>query len=177
MDEMDADGEGAPGATAPSPSRAQPTAQARATSRGRALLWLGVALSWIVLLPLLWSAVTTLPSAERLEQTRTAAIPTLRTLVMVIALSAAEAAFALLLLWPRWRGAYTARLLGAAVVLGAWFVASTPLSMSRLDWVHRRWLALVAFGLMIVGVFRLGHRAVRWVARHVSRGARPQAGG
>ena len=105
MDEMDADGEGAAEASAPSPSRAQPTAQARATSRGRALLWLGVALSWIVLLPLLWSAVTTLPSAERLEQTRTAAIPTLRTLVMVIALSAAEAAFALLLLWPRWRGA------------------------------------------------------------------------
>lgn len=173
MNEMDADGEEAVGAAASSPSQAQP----RASSRGRALVWLGVALSWVILLPLLWSAVTTLPSPERLEQTRTAAIPTLRTLLIVIALSAAEAAFALLLLWPRWRGAYTGRLLGAAVGLGAWFVASTPLSMSRLDWVHRRWLALVAFGLMIVALFRLGRDTVRWVARHVSRGARSRAGG
>lgn len=126
-----------------------------APSRVRFIFWLALAASWVVLLPFLWSAVSTLPSAERLEQTRTVAIPSLGSFLRVMAMSAAELAVTLLLTWPTWRRAYTFRLLGAAALLGAWFVFSAPMSLTRLEWAHRRWLALLAFAVLAAGAYRL----------------------
>jgi len=126
-----------------------------APSRVRFLFWLALALSWVILLPFLWSAVTTLPSPERLGQSRTVPIPTLGTFLRVMAVSAAELAVALTIIWPSWRRAYTLRLFAAATLLGVWFVFSAPMSLARLEWVHRRWLALLAFLLFAAGVYRL----------------------
>lgn len=142
----------------PSPEIPEP----RSPSRGRFVFWLALALSWVVLLPFLWSAVTSMPSPDRLGQTRTVPIPTLATFVRVMAVSAAEVAAALLISWPAWRRAYTARLFVAAAVVGGWFVFSTPMAMTRLEWAHRRWLALLAFALFAAGVYRL---AARWIGR------------
>jgi hypothetical protein len=125
-----------------------------APSRTRFLFWLALAVSWVILLPFLWAAVTTLPSPERLDQTRTVAIPTLGSFLRVMAVSAAELAATLLIILPAWRRAYTLRLLGAAALLGVWFVFSTPMSLTRLEWVHRRWLAMLAFLLFAAGVYR-----------------------
>ncbi|HEU5208446.1 MAG TPA: hypothetical protein VFU06_03460 [Longimicrobiales bacterium] len=161
----------------PEPARARPDAAstpepgpsfARATepSRARFLFWLCLAVSWVILLPFLWSAVTTLPSPERLDQSRTVAIPTLGSFLRVMAVSAAELVAALLIIWPAWRSAYTLRLFGAAALLGMWFVFSAPMSLTRLEWVHRRWLALLAFLQFAAGVYRL----VRgWTAKRRAR--------
>ncbi len=127
------------------------------------MFWLALALSWVVLLPFLWSAVTSMPPPERLGQSRTVPIPTLATFVRVMAVSAAEMAVALLISWPAWPRAYTARLFAAATVIAGWFVFSTPMAMTRLEWVHRRWLALLAFVLFAAGVYRLALRLIgRW---------------
>lgn len=132
-----------------------------ASSRARFAFWLALAVSWVILLPLLWSAVSTLPSAERLEQTRTVPIPTLASFLRVMAVSAAELAAALLVIWPGWHRAYTARLFAGAMMLGVWFVMSVPMSLTRLEWVHRRWLALLAFALFAAGVYRLVRRLMQ----------------
>lgn len=154
----------APGRPDAASSRTSGTssAGAPAPSRARFLFWLGLAVSWVILLPFLWSAVTTLPSPERLDQSRTVAIPTLGSFLRVMAVSAAELVAALLIIWPAWRRAYTLRLFGAAALLGVWFVFSAPMSLTRLEWVHRRWLALLAFLLFAAGVYRL---ARGWTVR------------
>jgi uncharacterized membrane protein YfcA len=115
-----------------------------------------------VLLPMLWSAVTTIPSAERLEQSHMVAIPTLGMFVQVALLSAAELAITLALIWPRWLRAYTVRIFFAALLLTAWFLATTPLGMSRLQWTHRRWLALVVLVLLLFGAYE----ALRSIRQH-----------
>jgi hypothetical protein len=125
----------------------------------RLALWCALIVGWLVMLPQLWAAFATLPSAERLEQTRLVPIPTLQTLALLVARSALELAAALALLWP-WRARhYLARILGAAALLTAWFVLTTPLSLSAVAWVHRRWLAAMTGGLLLsflaVGVARL----------------------
>lgn len=140
-------------------------------SRMRLAFWLALVVSWAIMLPLLWSAVSTLPSPERLEQTRTVPIPTLGSFLRVMAVSAVELAVTLVLIWPGWRRAYTLRLFGAAVLLGTWFVFTTPMALTRLEWVHRRWLALVAFVLLVAWTYSL---LGRWWTR---RGRSVQACG
>lgn len=119
----------------------------------RVALWIVATASWPVMLLEAWSAFATLPSPERLETSRLAAIPTLRTVARLVMRSAAELAVVLALLWPwreRW---YTRRLLGSAGLLAVWFVATAPLVLTRLEWVHRRWLVfLVALQLAFVVV-------------------------
>jgi hypothetical protein len=126
--------------------------------RWRIALSAVLVLGWLVMLSYLWSAFATLPSAERLEQTRLMPIPTLQGLALLAARSAAELGGVLLLTAPWWR-LYALRLLAAAVLLAAWFFATTPLSLSAMHWVHRRWLAAMIVGLlgcaMIAGATRL----------------------
>jgi hypothetical protein len=118
----------------------------------RLAVWLGLILGWLVMLLHLWSAFATLPSPERLEQTRMVAIPTLQTLAFLVGRSALELAAVLAVLWP-WRGRhYGLRVVAAAALLAVWFVATTPLSLSAIGWVHRRWLATTVAGLLLVGV-------------------------
>lgn len=111
-------------------------------------LWLALLGSWLVLLPLLWLAFATVPSPDRLERSHMAAIPTLATLAWTAGRSLLELGALLALLWPRAR-LYLTRLWLAALGASAWFVASAPLSLNRLAWTHRRWLALVAAALLL----------------------------
>jgi hypothetical protein len=106
-------------------------------------LWCALILGWLVTLLYMWNAFATLPSAERLEQTRTMPIPSLGTAAMLAGRSLLELCAALLLLWP-WRvRLYAARALAGAVAFGIWFIMTTPLTLSAMGWVHRRWLAAV----------------------------------
>lgn len=112
-----------------------------------------------------WSAFSTFPTAERLEQSRLVAIPTLGSFVRLAGRSAAELAVLLALLWPWQARAWAARAGLAAALLTAWFVLTTPLSLSAMDWVHRRWLAAVAAGLHITFIAALTAWAVRATLR------------
>lgn len=125
--------------------------------------WLLLAVSWVVAAWYMWDAMTTMPSAERLQETRMVEIPGPRRFFTAAAFSAMEVAVVLAALWP-WRPAYYAtRLAVTALGVLTWFVITTPLELSRMDWVHRRWLAFLALaqGLALVGllVYRVAAEA------------------
>lgn len=122
--------------------------------------WLLLALSWAVAVWYMWDAVTTVPSAERLQETRLVEIPGPRRFFAAAAFSAMELAVVLALLWP-WRPSYYAsRLAVGALAVLTWFVMTTPLDLSRMDWVHRRWLAFLVLAQVVALVAVLVHRAV-----------------
>ncbi len=118
-------------------------------NRARLLLWLALIASWLVLLPMLWTAFSTVPSPERLAQPRMVRIPTLESLGLLVGQSAVELGVLLALLAP-WRPRfYLARLWLGAVGIWAWFIATTPLGLSQMTWHHRRWLAVVGALLVL----------------------------
>lgn len=116
-------------------------------------------LGWLIMLPLLWRAFTTVPSAERLRESRMVRIPTLDTVIQQAGLSAIELGVALLLTWPG-RFALT-RLWIAAIGAWAWFLATAPLGLSTVQWVHRRWLAATALVLLACAIGAVILRLVR----------------
>jgi hypothetical protein len=118
--------------------------------RWRLGLWVGLILGWLVMLLYLWAGFLTFPSAERLEHSRMMAIPTLRTLGMLAGRSALELGGMLVLLWPWWARFWVTRMLAAALLVAAWFIVTTPLTVSTMDWMHRRWL-VVNVGVLLVG--------------------------
>lgn len=121
--------------------------------------WLLLLVSWVVAVVYMWEAVSTIPSAERLEQTRLVEIPGPRRFLAAAAFSLMELTVVLAALWP-WRPAYYGTRL-AITTLGVltWFIMTTPMDLSRMDWVHRRWLAWLvlaqAVALLVLAVFRL----------------------
>jgi hypothetical protein len=123
-------------------------------------------LGWLAFLLLAWQAFATVPDAERLAQSRMAAIPTLQTLALIMLRSGLELAALAALTWPR-RRLYTARLGLAAALLAIYFVVTTPLSVSALQWTHRRWLATIAAGLFLAFT---GFAAARLAQRLASAG-------
>jgi hypothetical protein len=112
----------------------------------------------------MWDALTTMPSAERLGQTRMAAIPTPRTFITAATFSAMELMVVLVALWPGWTPLYATRM--AVVVLGlvTWFVMTTPMDLNRMDWVHRRWLAFTILLILGTLVIQLAYRLARRLA-------------
>jgi hypothetical protein len=116
--------------------------------RWRLVLWAALVLGWLIMLIYMWAGFSTLPSAERLEHSRMMAIPTLRTFALLAVRSAAELGVVMALLLPWWRRFFTLRLLAAALLLALWFFATTPLTLSTMHWVHRRWLAAMVAGLL-----------------------------
>lgn len=120
----------------------------RGPGRARIALWLGLLVSWVVLLPALWTAFSTVPSAERLAQSRMVEIPTLRTVGLLVGRATLEIGVLLALLFPWRRRLYLTRLWLGAIAVGVWFIATTPLGITRMSWIHRRWLALVGVGLL-----------------------------
>jgi hypothetical protein len=116
----------------------------------------GLVLSWLVMLLYAWSAFSTVPSAERLEQSRMTQIPTLFTFGTLALRSVVELLAVLALVWPAAR-LYLTRVLFAAFALAAYFLATAPLTVTLMEWVHRRWLAAVGAGLL--GVFIAGATA------------------
>lgn len=126
--------------------------------------WAMLIVSWVVMVGYMWEALTTVPSAERLEETRMAVIPTPRTFFTAAAFSALELAVVLAALWP-WRPAYYANRLGiTALALATWFVMTTPMGVSEMDWVHRRWLVFMVLATVVALVVTLGHRVARRLA-------------
>ncbi len=117
--------------------------------RWRVALWLGLLASWLVILPLMTSAVVHPPSPERLRSMPTLRIPTPATLLVRIATSGLELRVVLVLLWP-WRvRAWRLRLAGTALAVTLWFLLTPPLGLSIMEWYHRRWLAAVAAVLLV----------------------------
>ena len=128
--------------------------------RGRVAVWAVLVLGWLVAVWFMWDALTTLPSAARLEESRLVAIPTVRTFWAAALFSGLELAVVMALLWP-WRPEWYAARLGLAVLgLVTWFIMTTPMDLTRMDWVHRRWLVAMAATLLLVLVFLLLARGV-----------------
>ena len=127
-------------------------------------------LSWLVLVPMLWTAFSTVPSAERLAQSRMVRIPTLQTVGLLVLRTAAEAGVLLALLAP-WRPRfYLSRLWIAAFGVVAWFIGTTPLGLTRMSWIHRRWLAAVGVALLLWAAIATMARIVRGLrARNADR--------
>ncbi|HSJ25843.1 MAG TPA: hypothetical protein VK929_14295 [Longimicrobiales bacterium] len=127
----------------------------------RTLAWSALILGWLAMLLQLWSAFATFPSAERLEQSRLVAIPTLQSLALLVGRSIVELGVVLALTWPWQARLWITRVCAAAIAVAAWFVATTPLSVSATSWVHRRWLAAMVAGLLLVAAVALLARLTR----------------
>ena len=125
----------------------------------RMAMWGLLVVSWIAAVAYMWDALTTVPSAERLEESKLVVIPTPQTFLTAVVFSGMELAVVLAALWP-WRpGFFATRLAVTALALVTWFVMTTPMDLSRMDWVHRRWLAFqivaVVAGLVVLLTYRL----------------------
>ncbi len=120
--------------------------------------WCLLIMSWVVAVWYMWDAMTTLPSAERLEETRLVEIPGPRRFFTAAAFSAMELALVLAALWP-WRpGWYATRLAVTALGTITWFVTTIPLDLSRMDWVHRRWLGFLILAQLVALLAVLAYR-------------------
>jgi hypothetical protein len=133
--------------------------------RWRLGVWISLILGWLLMLLHLWAAFASFPSAERLEQTRMTAIPTLQSLAWLVGRSGLELLAVLAALWPWRAGFWTARVFAAALLLVIWFIATTPLTLSAMVWVHRRWIAAMALALLLCGVVAVAVRVSRLLLR------------
>jgi hypothetical protein len=123
--------------------------------------WAALVVGWVVMVGLMWDALTMIPSAERLEASRMAVIPTPRTFFTAMTFSALELALVLAVLWPWWTGYYATRLGVTALALSTWFVMTIPMGLNRMDWIHRRWLAAMALATAAALIVTLGYRLIR----------------
>lgn len=132
---------------------------------GRIALWVILAASWVAAVAFMWDALTTVPSAERLQESKLVVIPTPQTFMTAVVFSGMELAVVLAALWPRRPAFYATRLALTGLALVTWFIMTTPMDLSRMDWVHRRWLAFqvlaVLVALVVLLVYRLGRAVVR----------------
>lgn len=125
--------------------------------------WILLALSWVVAVGYMWDAMATIPSAERLQESRLVEIPDPRRFFAAAAFSAMELAVVLAALWP-WRPAlYGTRLAVTGLAVLTWFVTTTPLGLTAMDWVHRRWLAFLVLAQGSALVALLAYRSTRAV--------------
>lgn len=127
-------------------------------------IWTLLMVSWAIQVAYMWDALTTVPSAERLEETRMAVIPTSRTFFAAMVFSALELSVVLVALWPWRAGYYTARLSGTTLALVTWFIMTTPMDLSRMDWVHRRWLFFLILAVGGALLVSAAYRSIRAVA-------------
>lgn len=132
----------------------------------RVALWISLLVAWGVMVAYMWDAVTTIPDSERLGESRLIVIPGARTLVTSVIFSAFELAVVLAVLWPGWSAYWATRLSVTALALVTWFVMTTPMrELSRLDWVHRRWLAFMFLAVVVALVATALYRVVaRWTS-------------
>ena len=134
---------------------------ARIEAFARIVFWAMLVVSYVVTVAYMWEALTTIPSAERLEESRLVGIPTPRTFFAAAVFSAMELGVVLAALWP-WRPAYYGTRLGlTALALITWFLMTIPTGVNRMDWVHRRWLAFLAVAVLAAVVVRLLYRLAR----------------
>jgi hypothetical protein len=129
--------------------------------------------AWAVSVYYMWDALTTVPSAERLQQTRMVAIPTPRSFFMVTAFSAMELAVVLAVVWPWLPSFYASRLAAGVLGLVTWFITTIPMEVSDMDRVHRRWLVFTALALLAALVLLLLWRGAAWVRARAAADADP----
>ena len=111
--------------------------------------------SWIVLLALMWKAFTTMPSAQELADAKHVPPPLPRDAIRLAVTSLVELLVVIAMLWPR-RTLYATRALTAAVLIAMWFFATTPLSLNRMQLVHRQWLVLIVLGSIAAAIAQGG---------------------
>lgn len=138
---------------------ASPAAEGTRTAMwARTGFWLLLIVSWAVMVAYMWEALTTLPSAARLEEGRMAVIPTPRAFAAAAIFSALELGVVLAALWPWWPAYYPARLGLTAMALVTWFIITIPMGLNQMDWVHRRWLGFMILATTIALVVELAYR-------------------
>jgi hypothetical protein len=140
------------------PARSAGEEPLRRVERFRTVFWFLLLGSWVLAVVYMWEAMSTIPSAERLEQTRLVEIPGPRRFFSAATFSLMELTVVLAALWP-WRPAYY----GTRLAVLTWFIMTTPMDLSRMDWVHRRWLAWLVLAQVVALVVLLIHRLVRGV--------------
>jgi hypothetical protein len=147
-----------------------PTRRERIERYVRIGFWLLLLVSWIIAVTGMWDALTTVPSAERLEESRMVVIPGPRTFFAAAIFSAMELAVVLAALWP-WRPRfYASRLALTALAIVTWFLMTVPMDVSRMDWVHRVWIAFLAVAVTAALLVLLLYRLIRLLAaRPVAR--------
>jgi hypothetical protein len=136
---------------------------------GRIALAVALALGWAIAVPFMWKAVTTVPSAARLQemQSKILHVPTPATFLRTGLQSLAELAVLVALLWPWWRRLWLTRLALAFLALAVWAVATMPLEQTSLELVHYRWmvgadlLLLAAFVASVIARLAAAFRAGR----------------
>ncbi len=134
---------------------------------GRILLTAAIAVSWLVVVPLMWHAVSTVPSAARLQEmsSRILHVPTPTTFLRTAGQSLVELIVLLLLLWPLWRRLWLTRLLVAFLTLGIWAVLTMPLELTRLEQVHHQWLVGCDVALLVAIVVTILARVWQAIRR------------
>ena len=134
---------------------------------GRIGLAAAIAVSWLVAVPVMWHAVTTVPSAQRLQamSSRIMHVPSPTTFLRTSGQSLVELLVLLLLLWPFWRRLWLTRLLVAFLALGTWAVLTMPLELTELEQVHHQWLVGCDVALLLAMVVTLLARIVGAVRR------------
>lgn len=109
-----------------------------------------VALSWVLLALMMWRAFRSVPSAADLADARHVRPPLPVDFYANLAISAGEAVFLSLMLWAGRSRRYTMRAVLALLALVVWFFATVPLDLNTMEWLHRRWLASMAFLLLLI---------------------------
>ena len=116
----------------------------------RAAVSLVVALSWVALTIMMGRAFRRVPSADQLADARHVRPPLPMDFYVNVAMSAGETLVLSLVLWFGWSRRYTLRAVVALVALVIWFFATVPLDLNTMEWLHRRWLAIMAFMLLLI---------------------------
>ncbi len=153
------------------PLQAAPAPRARLGLGARILLAAALVLSWLVSVPYMWKAVTTVPSAQRLQemQSRIMHVPSPTTFLKLTGQSFVELLVVVVLAWPWWRRFWLARLVLAFLGLAAWAVVTVPLELTELEWVHHRWLVGADALLLIAVVAAILARLIRAVRAATNR--------
>lgn len=125
----------------------------------RTLLIIGLVLSWIVMLILMRSEFWTLPAPEAVQRERMVRPPTMDSLLTRAGRSAVELLLLTLLLLPG--RAYAVRLALTTVGLILYYVLTTPMAITSVEQVHRRWLAAVAVVLLVATILTLSRAVAR----------------
>lgn len=145
--------------------------ETRLERTARIAFWALLALSWLVAVAFMWEAMSRVPSAERLEESKLVVIPTPQTFLTAAIFSGMELAIVLAALWPWKPDFYASRLGVTALTLVTWFIMTTPMDLSRMDWIHRRWLAFLIVASLVALLALLLYRLSRHlVTRRPPRG-------
>jgi hypothetical protein len=121
-----------------------------AQHRYRVAVSLVIFISWLTLVVLMWRAFRTLPTAAELADARHIRPPLPADFIRNLLTSTAEMVVLVVILWPRWVRQYILRVALALAMLVAWFFATVPLDLNTMEWLHRRWLALLVVLLLVI---------------------------